>query len=90
VSQKIPEARPPFRYITLSKRPPAAGSTTMRIFWCALSNENCSLAGRAATPATCTELALQGDDVGIVEEKHYKLVLSDQIGADDLELYANR
>ena len=35
------------------------------------------------------ELALQGDDVGIVEEKHYKLVPSDQIGADDLELYAN-
>ena len=34
------------------------------------------------------ELALQGDDVKIVEEKHYKLVPSDQIGADDLDLYA--
>jgi hypothetical protein len=25
-----------------------------------------------------------------VEEKHYKLVPSDQIGADDLKLYAKR
>jgi len=36
------------------------------------------------------ELALQGEDVKIVEEKHYKLVPSDQIGADDLELYGKR
>jgi len=36
------------------------------------------------------ELTLQGDDVKIVEEKHYKLVPSDQIGADDLKLYAKR
>jgi hypothetical protein len=36
------------------------------------------------------ELALQGEDVKIFEEKHYKLVPSDQIGADDLKLYANR
>jgi hypothetical protein len=36
------------------------------------------------------ELALQGDDVKIVEEKHYKLVPSDQISADDLKLYAKR
>ena len=28
------------------------------------------------------ELALQGEDVKIVEEKHYKLVPSDQIGAE--------
>jgi hypothetical protein len=36
------------------------------------------------------ELALQGEDVKIVEERHYKLVPSDQIGADDLKQYANR
>ncbi len=36
------------------------------------------------------ELALQGEDVKIVEEKHYKLVASDQITADDLKLYAKR
>jgi len=36
------------------------------------------------------ELALDGDDVKLVEEKHYKLVPSDQIGADDLKLYARR
>jgi hypothetical protein len=36
------------------------------------------------------ELALQGEDVKIVEERHYKLVPSDQIGADDLKLYAKR
>jgi len=36
------------------------------------------------------ELALQDDDVRILEEKHYKLVPSDQIGADDLKLYAKR
>ena len=34
------------------------------------------------------ELALQGDDVKIAEEKHYKLVPSDQITADDLKLYS--
>jgi hypothetical protein len=36
------------------------------------------------------ELALQGDDVKIAEEKHYKLVPSDQISGDDLMLYARR
>lgn len=36
------------------------------------------------------ELALQGDDVKIVEEKHYKLVPSDQISEDDLKLYSKR
>jgi hypothetical protein len=36
------------------------------------------------------ELALDGDDVGILEEKHYKLVPSDEIGVDDLKLYAKR
>jgi len=36
------------------------------------------------------ELALQGEDVKIVEEKHYKLVPSDQIGPEDLKLYAKR
>lgn len=36
------------------------------------------------------ELALQGEDVKIVEEKHYRLVPSDQISADDLKLYAKR
>jgi hypothetical protein len=35
------------------------------------------------------ELALQGEDVKIVEEKH-KLVPSDQISADDLKLYGKR
>jgi hypothetical protein len=34
------------------------------------------------------ELALQGDDVKIAEERHYKLVPSDQITADDLKLYS--
>lgn len=36
------------------------------------------------------ELALQGEDVKILEEKHYKLVPSDQISADDLKLYRKR
>jgi len=36
------------------------------------------------------ELALDGEDVKLVEEKHYKLVPSDQIGSEDLRLYAKR
>jgi hypothetical protein len=36
------------------------------------------------------ELALQGDGVKVAEEKHYRLVPADQIGIDDLKLYANR
>jgi len=36
------------------------------------------------------EFVLQGEDVRIVEEKHYKLVPSDQIGPDDLKLYSKR
>lgn len=36
------------------------------------------------------ELALQGDDVKVVEEKHYRLVPSDQIGVEDLKLYSKR
>ncbi|MGO9335875.1 MAG: hypothetical protein ACLPY1_00040 [Terracidiphilus sp.] len=36
------------------------------------------------------ELALDGEDVKLVEEKHYRLVPSDQISADDLKLYAKR
>jgi hypothetical protein len=36
------------------------------------------------------ELALQGEDVKIAEEKHYRLVPSDQISADDLKLYGKR
>jgi hypothetical protein len=36
------------------------------------------------------ELVLQGEDVKIVEEKHYKLVPSDRIDAEDLKLYAKR
>jgi hypothetical protein len=36
------------------------------------------------------ELVLQGDDVRIAEEKHYKLVPSDQIGPEDLKLYGKR
>lgn len=36
------------------------------------------------------ELALDGEDVKLVEEKHYRLVPSDQISPDDLKLYAKR
>jgi hypothetical protein len=36
------------------------------------------------------ELALDGEDIKLMEEKHYKLVSSDQIGSDDLKLYAQR
>jgi len=36
------------------------------------------------------ELAMQGDEVRVVEERHYKLVPADQIGDEDLRLYANR
>jgi hypothetical protein len=36
------------------------------------------------------ELALDGEDVKLVEEKHYRLVPSDQISSDDLKLYAKR
>jgi hypothetical protein len=36
------------------------------------------------------ELALQGEEVKIMEEKHYKLVPSGEIRDDDLKLYATR
>lgn len=36
------------------------------------------------------ELTLEGDDVKVVEEKHYRLVPADQIGDDDLRAYASR
>jgi hypothetical protein len=36
------------------------------------------------------ELGLQGDNVKIVEERHYNLVASDQITAEDLKLYSKR
>jgi hypothetical protein len=36
------------------------------------------------------ELALDGEDEKLVEEKHYKLAPSDQIGSDDFKLYAKR
>jgi hypothetical protein len=36
------------------------------------------------------ELTLDGEDVKLVEEKHYRLVPADQIGAEDLRSYANR
>jgi len=36
------------------------------------------------------ELAIDGDDVKLVEEKHYQLVPSDRIGPDDLKLYSTR
>ncbi len=36
------------------------------------------------------ELALEDDDIKLVEEKHYKLVPSNQIESDDLKRYAKR
>jgi hypothetical protein len=36
------------------------------------------------------ELALEGDEVKLVDEKHYKLVPADQIGPADLKAYAKR
>jgi hypothetical protein len=36
------------------------------------------------------ELALQDDEVKLVEERHYKLVPSDHISPEDLKLYAKR
>jgi hypothetical protein len=36
------------------------------------------------------ELVLQGDDVKIAEERHYKLVPSEQISPEDLKLYGKR
>jgi hypothetical protein len=36
------------------------------------------------------ELALEGQDVKLVDEKHYRLVPSDQITTDDLKLYGKR
>ena len=36
------------------------------------------------------ELTLDSEDVKLVEEKHYKLVPADQIGAAELKLYAKR
>ncbi len=36
------------------------------------------------------ELAMDGEEVKIVEEKHYKLVLADQISPEDLKLYGQR
>lgn len=36
------------------------------------------------------ELAMEGDEVKVIEERHYKLVPSDQIGDEDLKFYAGR
>ncbi|MEX2261797.1 MAG: hypothetical protein WD696_07585 [Bryobacteraceae bacterium] len=36
------------------------------------------------------ELTVQGDEVKILEEKHYRLVPSNEIGEEDLRLYAGR
>jgi hypothetical protein len=36
------------------------------------------------------ELALQGDQVKIIEERHYLLVPADQISPDDLAGYSRR
>jgi hypothetical protein len=36
------------------------------------------------------ELTVEGEDVKVVEEKHYRLVPADQIGEGDLRLYADR
>jgi hypothetical protein len=36
------------------------------------------------------ELTLDGEDVKVVEEKHYRLVPSDEIGDQDLRLYSKR
>jgi hypothetical protein len=36
------------------------------------------------------ELSMQGNEVKVVEERHYRLVPADQIGDEDLRLYANR
>ncbi len=36
------------------------------------------------------ELALDGEDVKLVEEKHYRLVPADKIGVADLKLYSKR
>ena len=36
------------------------------------------------------ELTVDGDEVKVVEEKHYRLVPSDQIGESDLRLYGRR
>ena len=36
------------------------------------------------------ELAVQDGELRVVEERHYKLVPADQIGEDDLRLYAKR
>jgi hypothetical protein len=36
------------------------------------------------------ELTLEGEDVKVVEEKHYRLVPADEIGEQDLKAYAKR
>jgi len=36
------------------------------------------------------ELTIERDEVKVVEEKHYRLVPSDQIGEADLALYSSR
>jgi hypothetical protein len=36
------------------------------------------------------ELTIEGDQVKVLEEKHYRLVPSDQIQVEDLELYSSR
>jgi death-on-curing protein len=36
------------------------------------------------------ELAIQGDEVKVAEEKHYRLVPSDEITKEDLKFYAGR
>jgi hypothetical protein len=69
--------------------------TTQDVTWCRerLPLLNCrpvSAQFMAGNVIALFELALEGQDVKLVEERHYKLVPADQISADDLKIYGKR
>lgn len=69
--------------------------TTQDVKWCRerfplLTCRSVSAQFMAGDVIALFELAMEGQDVKIVEEKHYKLVAGDQIGKQDLELYGKR
>jgi hypothetical protein len=69
--------------------------TTQDITWCRerlplLTCRPVSAQFMAADVIALFELALDGQDVKLVEEKHYKLVPAAAIGEEDLKLYSQR
>ncbi|MDZ4802832.1 MAG: hypothetical protein SGI92_32125 [Bryobacteraceae bacterium] len=69
--------------------------TTQDVIWCrekypSLTCRSVSAQFMSDSVIALFELVLDGDEVKLVEEKHYKLVPGDQITHDDLKLYSKR